>query len=164
MKFVIDNRRENYRYDKVDQNMLRNEARSLKIGGYDREKDNYVDLENGKIVWNDYKTSGSMKRQEFEISEKIEKELGVLISRRERNGEEMLFVKQDGKGFNTGDFGNFMIRGLESYMGGRRIGSQMMRKIYVSEERCGEKSIAEKKEMSRRMLHSVGMSEKYRRM
>lgn len=57
---------------------------------------------------------------------------------------------------------NTMIRGMERYLG-RRVGSQMHRKIHVTEEREGEKRMREKEEMSERMLHSVRMSERYRR-
>ncbi len=147
----------------IYQNTLRNENRTLKVNNYDEEKDNYIDLKKGIVVYNVYKTSQSMGRQEFELVDEIKDMIRIVSERRKDGGYDYLFINQKGHEFTTQDFGRFMSRGFERYVSGRRIGSQMLRKIMVTENRIGEKSIAEKLEMSRGMLHSSGMSEKYRR-
>jgi hypothetical protein len=140
----------------------RNEWQSLKVSDYDEEKDNYVDLDKNKIVLNVYKTSEAMGRREFQIAEEVRKDIERIVRRRKEKGIEYMYVKMSGERFVGSEFSNTMIRGMERYLG-RRVGSQMHRKIEVTEERKGEKRMKEKSEMSGRMLHSVGMSERYRR-
>jgi len=146
----------------VWQGPARNEWSTLKVMNWDSGVDNYVDMGRGVIVLNEYKTRGSMGRREMSIALEVKESLGKLVRRREEKGIEWLFVKMNGERFKGSEFSNFVIRGMEKYIG-KRIGSQMQRKIYVSEEREGEKRISEKREMSERMLHSERMSERYRR-
>lgn len=140
----------------------RNEWQSLKVMNFDPCCDNYVDLHNGKLILNTYKTSDAMGRREFEISHMVKIDIERLVKRRIENGIEYMFTKMNGKKFKNSEFSNAMIRGMEKYLH-KRVGSQMHRKIYVTEEREGEKRMKEKKEMSGRMLHSERMSERYRR-
>lgn len=172
IKWGITNLRRNVRtwYDyqrlvwyemEVYQAALRNEYRTLKVANY-RESDNYI--EGRKLVFNEYKTSRAMGRQEFEMSDEIEEDLTKLVKHRLERKQEYLFLKSTGQKFSSQEFGNAMMNGMERYVGGKRIGSQMLRKIVVSEMRAGEKSLEEKKEDSRKMLHSSYMNERYRRL
>ena len=147
----------------IIQGATRNDGRTLKIGNYDKDNDNYICMESKQIVYNDYKTSWAMKRQEFEIRDELLMELSEMITFQIGIHSDYLFSKICGGEFSSSEFGNHMMNGISKYIGNKRVGSQMIRKIVTSEYREGEKSIQEKDEWSRRMLHSSGMSEKYRR-
>ena len=73
-------------------------------------------------------------------------------------------MKRKGGMYSSSEFGSWMISGMSKYVSSRRIGSQMIRKICVTEVRRGELSIREKGELSRSMLHINWMSERYRRL
>lgn len=147
----------------LEQATVRNDYSTLKVFRFDPNKDNYVDMVNRRIILNDYKTSEAYGRSEMDIEPSIFAELGALYHLRCARGEEYLFARNDGQAFTSCGFSNFVVKGMRPHVSNKRIGSQMLRKIVVSESRAGEASLAEKKEMSKRMLHSVGQAEKYRR-
>ena len=127
------------------------------------ETDNYIDVVNMKIVLNSYKTVNAMGRREFTIAKEVENEVKRMVARRQEKGVEYLFAKMNGNKFEESEFSNAMIHGMEKYLG-KRIGTQMHRKIHVSEERRGDLSQVRKKLLSDRMLHSTRMQERYRRL
>ncbi|RKO94008.1 hypothetical protein BDK51DRAFT_45130 [Blyttiomyces helicus] len=149
---------------------VRNEYHTLKVRNFNVDTDNYIERNGNstgsffKIVLNDFKTEGSLSRQEIIMSDpELVSTIDSLYQHRLKRGIDYLFVKQNGKKFENQKFATFVIDGLTGYLGGRRIGSQMLRKIVVTEFRHGEKTIKENKEFSQKMLHSAYMSERYRR-
>lgn len=147
----------------LEQGTWRNEYSTLKVQNYNTKKDNWIDIDKKIITLNSYKTASTYHQQTFPIVESLVEELKKLVECRLRDGHEYLFVNTMGQQFIGAAFSNFMIGGFAKYVGGRRIGSQMLRKIVVTEMRKGEKSLEEKREMSKNMLHSEHMSERYRR-
>ena len=104
-------------------------------------------------------------RISFEIkNEKVWERMKRLADRRIKDGREYMFVRpRSGDMYSSEQFSKLVIETVYKYIG-KRIGSQMIRKIDVSEKREGEMSLKEKEEWARRMLHSPYMSERYRRL
>jgi len=146
------------------QGPARNEWQTLKVMNYNEDVDNYVNLEERKIVLNSFKTSNAMGRREFTIVDEVLPDITRMIRRRKDKGIEYLFAKMNGERFENSEFSNCMIRGMEKYLGGKRVGSQMHRKIAVTEQRKGELSLQDKKTLAERMLHGEHRNERYRRL
>ena len=89
----------------------------------------------------------------------LEKDVWNLKSKRDSKGHEWLFSRRDGRRYGSSDWSSMAINRLAKYLGNRRVGSQNLRKITVSEFRKGERSLREKRELSGKMLHSVTTAE-----
>lgn len=145
------------------QGSTRNEGRFLKVQNYDENVDNYVDMEKRKLIYNIFKTEKSIGREEFEITDEAYEVIIELYKARKAKNRDYLFLKRNGTMFRGPEFSKFMVNSTVKHMS-KRIGSQQLRKIIVSEKRKGEMSIMEKQELCKSMLHSYSMSEKYRRL
>lgn len=78
------------------------------------------------------------------------------------NGTDFMFVTARGEPFTPKTFSEYVIRLFRKYTG-KNIGSQMLRKIFVSDMYKNEKTILQKKDLAKSMMHSVAMHERYRR-
>lgn len=147
----------------IDQSAARNEYSTLKINNYDNNIDNYINIASKKIVLNEYKTNHAYSRQEFTIKDKVWPYIHAQIERQSQLNADFLFTDNKNQPYSSSSFSQKMMSKLSPYLNGKRIGSRQLRLIVASEYRQGEKSLQEKSEFSRGMLHGVGMNERYRR-
>ena len=143
------------------QGTVRNDYRTLKVMKFDRTKDNYVDLVARQIVLNEYKTSNVYGRRTMDIKPELLDSIATLYVKRCELGHEYLFARKNGEQYTSSGFASFVIEGLKKHVGGKRIGSSMLRKIVITEALKGEKSLAEKRAMADEMQHSTSMQAKY---
>lgn len=149
----------------VSQGPLRNDYATLKFILKEQEnhdvdmiEDNYVDFRKEIFVWNDYKTVKSYGRLEIGFkNEAIRLELMKIAHRKFLDGKNYLFETSKKVQMTRGDFG-VMLNDITERWSGRRIGSQMMRKIFTSEGRKDEMSCIESKELASSLMHSVASS------
>jgi len=144
------------------QGCVRNEYNSLKVLNYVKDVDNYVDIEEGVIVLNEYKTSNAHGKQVFKIEDRVKEDLYRLYKYRMGKSEEYLFMNRKGSRLSGSNFSACMMNGLEKYIG-KRIGSRQLRKMTITESLGVEVGIHNKEDLARRMLHTVGMQQEYRR-
>ncbi len=116
-----------------------------------------------KNILNEYKTSDTLGRVVLDIPPSLHAAISKLFTSRLQRGHQYLIPRQDGGQYTSSGFSNAMNTPLRPYVDGKHVGSQLLRKIVITEEREGELSIAEKKRKAQTRLHSVAQSEKYRR-
>jgi hypothetical protein len=140
---------------------LRNEYSTLKIHGYDTTKENYIErTELGyTVVLNAYKNvytkpkDGRQERITFvgELADMI----GRLIKARREEGLTDLFVKPEARNaFKAHEFSEYMINTFKRYMGGKIIGSNMLRKIAITERFEGVPTLKELERLNQGNLNS----------
>jgi hypothetical protein len=150
---------------------LRNDYSTLKFkkdgmdDEIDEEIDNYVDLDKNMFVWNNYKTDQEYKRLEMKIvDDTVIKELLKFGYRRTLEKKDYIFEGFGKSQMKRQEFG-VMLNNLTERLTGKRIGSQMMRKIMVSSARKNDLSLSDSKELAKNAMHSVRMSSSvYRKM
>lgn len=148
----------------LEQATVRNDYRTLKVFKFNRETDNFVDLRKGEIVLNSYKTSPTRGRYTMKIKPQFVDAITNLYLERCELGHEYLFAKQDGGMYTTNGFSEYVMQGIKRFLGGRHVGSCMLRHVKITEMFQGEKSLSEKRKLADEMQHSVAMQAKYMRL
>jgi len=127
---------------------------------------NYIKLtkKNGrwkaKVILKDFKTADTYGTIEFDLPKKITDRILEL------KNNVYLFEKTgiQHKPFKSPEtFANYLRGVFETVTGKKRISVDMLRHIYITNFRKGEKSIAKKQELARVMGNSVSLQEEYRR-
>jgi hypothetical protein len=124
-------------------------------------KGNFVVLSATKncFVFQEYKTSGSYGRVEFDIPDEL---LEVLYEWCIYNPSGWLLLKNDGEPYSDANLSQRVGRIMERATG-KTCGITMMRHAYKTWLHKGEPSLAARDEEARRMLHSPHMAQSYRR-
>jgi len=131
---------------------------SVMISGYDPEKDNYLvlgdTLEESYFIFNQYKTDKSFGQVRLPVKERVYEILQVIVSRSKSN---YLIALDDGRQMSTAVYSQKLGDFIEKITG-KRIASQMIRKMYVSHVRKNELTAEENRELSLALQHSEKMS------
>ena len=127
----------------------------------DLEKDkNYYDLSTQKFVFFVYKTAKTYNKQEVDVPESLQKTLATFLKfhplAKGAKSNYKLLVKHDGSPINTV---NAITRILNKVFDGKKIGSSMLRHIYLS-SKYGD-TIKEMQEDSAEMGHSTNQQKDY---
>ena len=146
----------------VHQNTLRNDYSSLMYRYYNKESDNYIDLDSNVIVWNKFKTSKHHGSITYDISDLLKDDLLHLVDYRTKQDKfDFLFVHND-KCMTNKQYGAMLCKITSTYLH-KNIGSQLMRTIKVSDFRKDEISVEKDEEFSRNMQHTSTTSRKHYR-
>ena len=133
---------------------LRNDYRTLKIADYNKNKDNYFDMETGEVVLNKYKTSRSYGKSIFSVPEKLREYIKLLMENRPIESN-YLFIKHDGSSLLSSSWSSFILRNSERLLG-KRVGSQMLRKSYITYKYRNMPSLATMEAEAEGLGHSLG--------
>ena len=156
----------------IKQQTLRNDYATLKIVNYDDDddkndnvnensvnmkEDNYIDFKTKEIVFNHHKNDWYMGKTSFPIKQDLLPILSREAYRRLENGQNFLFENQIGEQMSKNQFGK-MMNDLTERLTGKRIGSQMMRKIQTSSVHKNDITRQEAKELAKSQMHSEDTS------
>lgn len=153
---------------------VRNDYRTVRVnevpGG------NYITIDTSKhiatIVLSEYKTSkkyGSIKlhvtANQNAKHKLLYEALKDLCNARKRIGDDFLFAPQRGgrDSLTSPNYSQFLTAIYQQYLG-KPLGSQMIRKIYLSYLQKDEPSLVEKQNTAAAMGHSTNMQSLYRRL
>jgi hypothetical protein len=132
----------------------------LKYKNYDDKKDNYVQIDPHKqiynLVFNKYKTDKTYQGQVIEIPVALRPILIDFIRHKSEDDGDFLLTKRNGSPFQNNDLGKV----LEGFFK-KKIGTSMLRHIYLSEKYKDLPALNEMKETAREMGHSVGQALEY---
>lgn len=118
----------------------------------EKNKDNYLCLNEKKIVLNDHKTVKIYGARSFELPNEL---IEVLTDFKKKSNSKWVICSTKGTKLDHGNFYKLMTSAF-----GEKISSSMMRKIYISEEIIDKKITAdERKKISYIMGHSVEQQE-----
>ena len=132
---------------------LRNDYRTLKISNYDREKDNYYNIETGEVVLNEYKNSKNYGQVLFKVPDKLVKYIKQLVSVRPMESD-YLFIQHDGSPMLSCSWSSYLLR-VSSQMLGYKVGAQMLRKSYITWKHQALPTLREMEEEAGIMGHSL---------
>jgi hypothetical protein len=132
----------------------------LKYKNYDDKKDNYVQIDPHKhiynLVFNKYKTSGTYEGQVIEMPLGLRPIIIDFIRHKGEDDSDYLLTKKNGSPFQNNDIGKV----LEGFFK-KKIGTSMLRHIYLSNKYKDIPALTEMKETAREMGHSVGQALEY---
>lgn len=132
----------------------------LKYKNYDDKKDNYVQIDPHKqiynLVFNKYKTDKTYQGQVIEIPIALRPILIDFIRHKSEDDGDFLLTKRNGSPFQNNDLGKV----LEGFFK-KKVGTSMLRHIYLSEKYKNIPALNEMKETAREMGHSVGQALEY---
>ena len=153
---------------------VRNDYRTVRVD--ETSNANYITFDTSKriatIVLNEYKTSkkyGSIKLQIFERQNAKHKllyeALKALVDARKKLGDRYLFATQKGgsEPLTSPNFSHVLTSIYQKHLG-KPLGSQMIRKIYLSYIQRDEPTLVEKQTTAAAMGHSTDMQALYRRL
>jgi hypothetical protein len=143
----------------LKQASIRNDYRTLKLFEYDVEKDNYIDWDNGKIVFNRYKNCKHMGRIVHDISDTVYAEISTMRKLRESENCNLLFINTKKEEMSSAAY-SIMLSSLFEKITTKNIGSQMLRKITVSYERRNELTPSQNSNLSNLMMHNENTSKR----
>ena len=132
----------------------------LKYKGYDSKTDNYVEIEPHEqkynLVFNRYKTDKTYHNQTIEIPIALRPILMDFIRHKGDDDSDFLLTKKNGKPFENNDIGKV----LETFFK-KKIGTSMLRHIYLSNLYKDVPALTQMQETAKEMGHSVGMALEY---
>lgn len=139
----------------LEQAAVRNDYYTILLFDYDKDKDNYLTCEDGKytFVFNTYKTSKYLGKIEMQIKEPVLEDLLLLVNYRKSIICKYLITNVKNEPIDSSRYSKLLMDYTEK-LTGKRIGSSMIRKIYVSWMRRGEMECEESEKMAREMMHS----------
>ena len=126
----------------------------MMVKGYDAEKENYIDFDKNKFVFNIYKTSKNYDEQEIEIPRRLKKILKRYVKLLGDN--EYLLTTQK----NTPLTSSYLTKQLNRIFGAN-ISTSMLRHIYLSEKYKDVPALAEMQKTAEEMGHSVTEALRY---
>ncbi len=136
---------------------LRNEYFSMTIARKIPETGNAVVRSNNtwSIVMNDYKTSRTHGRYKEEIPRELGKVLTKFVKRlKDVDGRTYLFQKPSGQPYSKSGFVKWLRRNFREHLG-KDVSISLIRKAYVSHRFPADSSLKERREVARKMGHSV---------
>lgn len=126
----------------------------LKYKNYDDKKDNYVQIDPHKqiynLVFNKYKTDKTYQGQVIEMPVALRPILIDFIRHKSEDDGDFLLTKRNGSPFQNNDLGKV----LEGFFK-KKIGTSMLRHIYLSEKYKDMPNLKDMQETAREMGHSV---------
>lgn len=141
----------------LKQASIRNDYRTLKLFEYDIERDNYIDWDSGKIIFNKYKNCKQMGMIVHDISDVVFSEISTMRKLRKSENCNLLFVNTKKEEMSSAAYSK-MLSSLFEKISTKTIGSQMLRKITVSYERRNDLTPSQNSNLSNLMMHSENVS------
>jgi Myb-like DNA-binding protein len=140
---------------------LRNDYRTVT---YNINDPNHINVSNGIFILTKFKSDKFCK----EVKKPLPPDLLRLVveMRNDRGGgayDGHLFLDSNGRPFTTNAFSKYMMRPFKQEFG-KNVGSQMLRKIWATEQQKNEPTIREEQRRAGNMLHSVHQHKQYRRL
>ena len=135
---------------------IRNDYRSVKLFDYNTEKDNYLDWDNKTFVFNEYKNKKYLGKVTQSISPQVLHLVTLARDFANENGYNYIVSKEM---MTTNAYG-YKLRNTFERITGKRIGSQLLRKITVSHLRKDELTNEENSQLSNSMMHRESTSRK----
>lgn len=136
------------------QDPLRNVYYSLKLFDWNPASDNYIDIDKQIMVFNDHKTAKYFGRFTCKIKEDVWEDLKVLVNHCRVTNSNHLFLNTLGNPMSSRDF-SVMLQSVVNKYVGKRLGSQMIRKIFITHYRSQDNfKWIDSKNLSRRLMHS----------
>jgi hypothetical protein len=145
----------------------RNEIRLIKLRGFDPIKDNYVDMIQRTVVFNQFKTSTSFDKQTIEVTDNEVWDLLKMVSSWS-DRRTYLFTNTEELPFhNSSAFTTYLSRLCDRVLGSP-LTVNMFRKSFATWSNEGKPLLLDQDERARAVLtqtmaHSSGTHEKYRR-
>ena len=112
-----------------------------------------------KFLFREYKTAGKYGELELDIPRRLQR---VLEGWLELNPSGWLLCDRRGRPLDEKSLGIYLSSVMKSAVG-KPLGCSMLRHAYITYQRKGEKTLAQQKDMAKRMAHSINMSQLYRR-
>ncbi len=126
----------------------------------DEEKENnylIIDGRARKVILNNYKT----KKQYKKVQITLDKELARVIRKYLKlNNTGYLLINQSEVPLTRNTFSIYFRRMMKKYTD-KNVGSSLLRHIFISEKTKGMKTVAERRELADKMLHSVSTQSLY---
>jgi len=125
----------------------RSEWISLKVKGYDSEKDNYLDMKNSCFVFHNYKTSKTMGEEKVQFP----KEFKLILAKylKLTNNDYLIFNSQGNP------YSNVALAQQLNTIFGKKISTSMLRHIYLSHRFKNVPSLKELQGTADSLGHSV---------
>ena len=126
----------------------------MKIKGYDTEKENYIDFEKKKFIFNIYKTSKTYDEQEVDIPKKLK----IILKRYVKilGNNEYLLTTKKGEPLTS----SYLTKLLNRIFG-CNISTSLLRHIYLSSKYKDIPALADMQKTAEEMGHSVTEALRY---
>lgn len=132
----------------------------MKYKNYNEKEDNYVVINHHKqiykFVFNKYKTDKTYHKQEIEIPVALRPILMDYIRHKDDSGSDYLLSKRNGNSFQNNDIGKL----LETFFK-KKIGTSMLRHIYLSNLYKDVPALEQMNKTAAEMGHSTNMALQY---
>lgn len=140
---------------------VRNDYRTIT---FDTKDPNHINILEGVLILTKFKNDRVCKS----VREQLTPELMHMVTafQNDRGGSAYkghLFLNWRGLPFTTKAFSNYMMRPFKQEFG-KNVGSQMLRKIWATEQQKNEPTLREEQRRAENMLHSVHQHKQYRRL
>ena len=141
----------------VKQAPIRNDYHGLVLWDYRENEDNYLDWKNKIFVFNDFKNSKYMGQVRLPVKKEVMEDLSILVKYRFDTKCRYLFTNSKLQALTTSTY-SLMLTRFTSKLTGKKIGSTLLRSIFVSHVRGNEKTYQDSKRLSKEMMHSESTS------
>lgn len=125
----------------------------MKIRGFDKDADNYIDIKNKQFVFNVFKTSKFYHTQRVDVPKKLWDLLKQYIA---ANDHEYLLVNKSGEKITPPRLTQILNK-----LFGKSISTSMLRHIYLTDKLGSIPRLNELKELAKQMGHSIEEQQQY---
>lgn len=132
----------------------RSEWVSMRVAGYDKAKDNYIDMKKSEFVFNKYKTAKSHGEERVPFPKEFKTLLNKYL-KKIGNREYLIFNTKGGELSNTA------LTQMLNAIFDKKISTSMLRHIYLTNKYEGLPKIKELEETAASLGHSVGQMLEY---
>ena len=127
----------------------------MKIKEVDKEVDNWIDSKKNEFVFNTYKTKKSLGTARVAFPKEFKTILGKYLKKLPEEQEYLIFNTKGGR------LSNAALTQMLNVMFGKKIGTSMLRHIFLSDKFKDVPKLTELEETARELGHSVGQMMEY---
>jgi hypothetical protein len=141
---------------------VRNDWCSVKIKNYDKEKDNFIILNENKLILNHYKTSKKYGKIDFLLPKTYLTYLNTYLTSIDNDQEFLFTTKTNKEQFKKNNFSKKLVRLFKKRFPNKNINIQLLRKIFSSQ--VEKQSLESVRKISQVMGHSLVEHLRYSKM
>ena len=131
----------------------------IKLSKDEEKQDNWIIIDGRarNVILNNFKTKKSFKKVKIELDKELARVIRKFLK---LNDTGYLLINQKGTPLTKNTFSVYFRRMMKKYTG-KSVGSSLLRHIFISEKTKGMTSVAERRELADKMLHSVSTQSLY---
>ena len=131
----------------------------IKLSKDEEEKNNWIIIDGRarNVILNNFKTKKSFKKVKIELDKELARVIRKFLK---LNDTGYLLINQKGTPLTKNTFSVYFRRMMKKYTG-KSVGSSMLRHIFITQKTKGMTSVAERRELADKMLHSVSTQSLY---